>query len=105
MTTIVPNACGEDAVRPRLLDGAAFWVGNPLAAKKKETASATAIAFAPDGERLVIGESNGLVSVVAVSFRSKVSGTKGHDSEIVSILFRPAKAAYFTPYGNVGVRR
>src|SRR5262245_37966756 len=55
-----PIAKSDDEVRPRLLDGAVFWVGNPLTAKGKKTAaSVTALAFSPDGQRLIIGEDNG----------------------------------------------
>src|SRR5262249_3515378 len=87
----------DEDVRPRLLEGAVFWVGNPLAAKGKgSAASVTALAFSPDGKRLVIGESSGRVSIFDTQNGKKLRSAQAHDSEIVAIAFRPRIEAWLT---------
>jgi WD40 repeat protein len=91
--------------RPRLLDGALFWIGDPLKQKSDERAvQITALAFAPDGKHLIAGKDNGLVQTIDVARRQIISSVKAHESEVNAIVFRPGTPSYFTSGADDQVR-
>jgi len=63
---ICPQARAGDRLRPKLLDGAVCWVGNPVASKTKTVPRECikCLAFSADGKRLLIGKDNGLIATV-----------------------------------------
>lgn len=100
IAVLASAARGQNAVRPRLLDGVVFWIGDPLKQKEDDsTCQITSIAFSTDGKRLIAGKENGLVMTIDVALRMAIGSIKAHDSYVNAIVFRPGKPTYFT-YGN-----
>lgn len=90
-------ADAKDAPAPRLLDGARFWIGDPLKQREADgSVRITAIAFTPDGNRVIAGKENGLLMTIDVSLRRMIGSNKAHESSVDSIVFRPGKPSYFT---------
>jgi WD40 repeat protein len=99
------NSLAGDAARPRLLDGAVFWVGNPLG-KRKETATdarITSLVFSLDARRLLIGKENGLVATVDARNGRLLDSFKAYHSEVIAVLCRPGASAYFTVSRDDGI--
>jgi len=87
----------QERQRPRLLEGSVFHIGDPLGSTQEETdRSISAIAFAPDGKHLMIGDTQGWLTEVETRHGKKTNAGKLHGSEIREIVFRPGQSSYFT---------
>jgi WD40 repeat protein len=72
--------------------------------ERKSDVSITAVAFSPDGKRLISADERGLISTIDAHRGRILISTRGHSARVQSIVFRPGKEAYFTADRDGGIR-